>query len=93
MNDFERRHTAHGVCLCAECYLITCGAVDRDWDGWSWVWLSGEARVLMMIITGQPPVRFVYPRQDWVGAIPWFDRAGVGLRFDETPEEDDDAWA
>jgi hypothetical protein len=66
------------------------GAVDASWDGWSWVWLAGEGRVAMMLITGLPPVRFVYPRQDWAGAIPWFDRAGVGLVFNE---DDDDALA
>jgi hypothetical protein len=47
---------------------------------------------LMMLITQPPPVRFVYPRQDWAGAIPWFDRAGVGLVFD-ADEENDDALA
>jgi hypothetical protein len=88
MNAFERPHTTRGVCLCAECYLITCGAIDRSWDGWPWVWLSGEARGTLMLLTGQPPVRFVYPRQDWAGAIPWLDRAGVGLVFND--EEDDD---
>jgi hypothetical protein len=90
MNDFERPHTTRGSCLCAQCYLVACGAVDPSWDGWSWVWLSGEGRVAMMLLTGQPPVHFTYPRQDWMGAIPWFDRAGVGLQFDADDEDDDD---
>ena len=69
---------------------MACGAVDRDWDGWPWVWLSGESRVILMGLTLQRPVRFTYPRQDWMGAIPWFDRAGVGLQFDADDEDDDD---
>jgi hypothetical protein len=90
MNEFEQPHRTEGVCLCAQCYLISCGAIDADWDGWPWCWLAGEGRVSMMLLTGQPPVRYTYPQQDWAGAIPWFDRAGVGLVFDEDDEDEDD---
>jgi hypothetical protein len=89
----RRRHTGLEGCECPQCYLVTCGAVDRDWDGWPWVWLAGDARIIMMRLTWQPPVRWVGPQQDWAGVIPWFDRAGVGLVFDERDEDDNDALA
>jgi hypothetical protein len=89
MNE-RQRHTGQETCRCPRCYLVSCGAVDPDWDGWPWVWLAGEARVAMMRLTGQPPVLWVGPPQDWEGAIPWFDLAGVGLVFDERDEDDDD---
>ena len=88
MSDFERLHTGLTNCLCAECYLVSCGVVNADWDGWLWVWLAGEARVAMVRLTGLPPVRFIDPRQDWAGAIPWFDRAGCGLEFDEDGDDE-----
>jgi hypothetical protein len=83
MNDFERPHTTQGVCLCAQWYLVTYGVVSCDWDAWPWIWLSGEARGIMCLLTGQEPVRFTYPKQTWAGAVDWFDRAGVGLVFDD----------
>jgi hypothetical protein len=46
-----RPHTGLANCTCVTCDLINCGAIDRSWDGWSWVWLAGEARVTMMTIT------------------------------------------
>ena len=30
------------TCLCPQCVLIRCGALDADWDGWSWVEFAGE---------------------------------------------------
>jgi hypothetical protein len=92
MAEFTR-HTGLATCQCAQCYLITCGVIDRHWDGWSWAWLAGEGRVAMMLLTGQPPVRIPFPRQDWAGAIPWLDRAGVGLVFDDAEDDDDDPMA
>jgi hypothetical protein len=89
MSEFERPCTGLANCLCPECYLTTLGVISPDWDAWPWIWLSAEGREAMMRCTGQPPVRYTYPRQDWAGAIPWFDRAGVGLDFSDGG---DDAW-
>jgi hypothetical protein len=90
MSECARRHTGLDTYLCPRCYLVSCGVIARDWDGWSWCKLVGHGRVLLYRLTRREPPVWVGPRQPWAGAIPWFDRAGVGLRFDE---EGDDAWA
>jgi hypothetical protein len=92
MSDTPRRHTGLASCACVRCDLIHCGALDRSWDGWSWVWLAGEARVAMMRLTHQPPVLYVGPRCRWAGVLDWFSTLGQPLNFDAA-EEDDDASA
>jgi hypothetical protein len=89
MAEFKR-HTGLATCVCTECVLIRCGAVDADWDGFRWAWLAGEGRVALMLLTRQPPVGSVGPRGRWAGVLDWFDRAGVGLVFDECPDEEGD---
>jgi hypothetical protein len=87
MSEF-RPHTGLANCTCVTCDLIHCGAIDRSWDGWSWVWLSGEARVLMMILTRQPPVRWVGPKTRWVGCVDWFRVMGEALDFSEEGDDE-----
>ena len=61
---------------------------------WSWMWLSGEARVILMGLTLQPPVRGGGPKQRWAGCIPWFNLMGLGLDFNAyDAAEGDDALA
>ena len=89
-----RRHTGFSNCTCVGCDLVRCGAVDADWDGWSWVWLSGSARVIMMGLTLQPPVLWCGPKTRWAGVSDWFRLMGEPLDFeaDDADKDDDDAW-
>jgi hypothetical protein len=68
---------------------------DRSGLGWlPWVWLSGEARVLMMLLTLQPPVRGGGPKQRWAGCLDWFRVMGEALDFEaREADEGDDAVA
>ena len=87
MSEFDR-HTGLSTCLCPECMLIHSGAIDRGWDGFRWAWLAGEGRVAVMLLTQRLPVHSAGPRQDWAGCIPWLDRAGVSLVFDEEDHDE-----
>jgi hypothetical protein len=90
MSGERRPHTGLANCTCETCDLINCGAIDRSWDGWPWVWLSGEARVLTMILTRQPPVRGSGPKTRWAGCVDWFRVMGAALNFDDAMEDDDE---
>ena len=90
MNDERRPHTGLANCTCVQCDLINCGAVDRSWDGWPWVWLSGESRVILMGLTLQPPVRGGGPKTTWAGCLDWFRVLGEPLNFDGAEGDDDE---
>jgi hypothetical protein len=92
MADFSR-HTGLLNCTCAECALITCGAIDRHWDGWSWVELAGYSRGLMMLLTRQEPVLYAGPRRRWEGCLDWFTTLGLPLDFDDADGEADEPMA
>jgi hypothetical protein len=85
-----RRHTGLSTCTCIQCDLIRCGAVDRDWEEWPWIWLSGEARVVMMLLTQQPPVGRTGPQTRWMGCLDWFRVMGLALDFDDAEGDDDE---
>jgi hypothetical protein len=89
MSDKRRRHTGLASCTCIRCDLVNCGAVDRGWDGWSWVWLGGEARIALFRLTQQEPPVWPGPRLRWAGCVPWFSALGMALDFDDGEGDDD----
>jgi hypothetical protein len=88
MSDFVPHTPGLATCLCPQCALIRCGAIDANWNGWSWVEFAGEARVAMMQLTWQAPVRWVGPKQRWAGCIDWFRCAGHGLDFSKEGDDE-----
>jgi hypothetical protein len=89
MNDERRLHTGLASCACFACTLINCGAMDRSWDGWSWVWLAGEARIALYRLTQQEPPVWPGPQCRWAGCLDWFCVMGCALDFDEDEGDDE----
>jgi hypothetical protein len=66
-----------------KCSLTSCGALDSRWSGWRDAEIAGELRVLMAVLVRREPVIWPDAKCEWAGAIPWFDRMGLGLDFGE----------
>jgi hypothetical protein len=82
MSD-RTRHTETGVCGCLRCMLTGCGALDASWPGWAEARLAGEIRVIAYLLVRCEPLIYPDAIGEWAGCIPWLDRVGVGLEFDE----------
>jgi hypothetical protein len=66
--------------------LIACGVLDAEWPEWQDIEFAGDARVAMYFLTRKEPPVWPGPTRRWAGAIDWFDRAGIGLRFEESDD-------
>jgi hypothetical protein len=89
MSDFYKHTEGLATCLCTQCLLIRCGAVEEDSDVLAWGEFAGRARVIMMRLLRREPWTWCGPQTRWAGCVPWLDLAGVGLRFDAQGGDDE----